>query len=102
MTSCGVALLARRIPGAGRRQNLVSLGETLGEVVTMESVTMVTMVTMEASKTATEDDVEDAIYNWFASVFLAQWHKIGATNLPIETKMRQNCNPDKNAFSISK
>ena len=37
---------------------LYFLEETLGEVVVVESVTMVTMVTMQASKTAIADDVK--------------------------------------------
>ena len=57
MTSGGVGAPGAAYVAQFGAKVLYLLKETLGEVVVVKAVTMVTMVTMQASKTATEDDV---------------------------------------------
>ena len=52
------------------------LGETLEDLFEVEAGTMVSVVAMEKSKTATVDDVKGVKYNWLALVSLAQWRKV--------------------------
>ena len=59
MTSRGAAARAAAYLAQVAAKALYPLGETLGKVMTVEAVTMVTMVTIQASKTATADDVKD-------------------------------------------
>ena len=59
LTSRGAAARAAAYLAQVGAKALYPLGETLGKVMTVEAVTMVTMVTIQASKTATADDVKD-------------------------------------------